>query len=355
VNPNYLWREIEPSELESWDLRLMQTSAHFAQFPFWNEPYRVMKLQPVYACCYVAGMPVCYVAIVSIGPPRLRIGLVHRGPVNLISSEPPDVAVLIALRDWARSHGYVFLRFVGFDSRIQERVALVSPSKRVDSFPVWGGLSTHSYMVDLQESEQAMLGGFQNVAVRNIKAARKTGYEILSSDDPDVLTKAWPLFENLAVRKGIAFPRPLISWQEVVRRGAPLGAATLHTAHLEGKTIQLILTVRDSRITEYMIGVLDVEALGKRPSPACLLHYHAMREALRKGCRIYDLGPPSGPVAIFKQKFRPRDVIAPPTVTMITMPRAYRIWSGTALRLAIPFWPYAKAALARWIRTGPTA
>jgi len=352
--PAPTWELVPEHRLDAWDRQLLQASAPFAQFPFWNEPYRMMKLKPVYAACHHAGVPVAFACILSIGLPRLRIGLIQRGPVNLLSSEPVGIEVLVSLRAWARAQGFAFIRFLGYDSRLLDRVAEASPCERVDSFPLWAGLSTDTLVVDLQESEEAMLSEFQGVAVRNINAARKAGYEIRSSQDPRVLEQAWPIFQELAQRKGISFPRPLSSWVEIIRRGALIDAVTIHTAHLGEKTVQVILAVRDAQTTEYMIGALDLHALEGRPSPACLLHWEAMRYAWRQGCTLYDFGPSGGAVAIFKQKFRPRHLEAPPLATMIVRPFVYRLWSRLVLHALLPMWPYAKRALAMLIgRSAP--
>lgn len=346
----YEWKMIDDAQIGSWDKRLSETQVPFAQYPFWNEAYRSLKISPIYLVCCVEGSPVtyAYVCILSIRVPGFRIGFVQKGPVTMLSNGLVDVGMLESLKVWATSEGFMCLRFMHFDPDFLERVKAVPSVLQEDAFPMWSGLSKHALLVDIRREEAQILAGFQAIARRDIKAAEKVGYEIATSDDPAVLLKNWGLFEALAERKGTNFfPRPVESWAEMIRQGRHIQGVSLHTASLRGKIIQAILVVRDAETAEYMIGALDLESLEGEASPSCLLHWHAMREARSKGCSYYNLGHPSGVVYQFKKKFRPEEVVAPPSVTMVIRPYHYWLWTKFMLEMLVPLWPMLRSILSK--------
>jgi hypothetical protein len=345
--PLLCWHPIADSELDSWNERLLGTAASYVQFPFWNEAYRWLKFKPVYLACTPGqdGSPCAYVCLLSIGVPGYRIGLINNGPVNLLADVPVPAMVLEALKHWASQNGFVFLRFSGFGSELLNQVG---PTSRVNAFPFLT-INNHPLLVELRESEDEMLAGFQKVARYEIRNARRVGYEITVSDDAKDLEEAWFLFPKLAKRKGFSLRRPPFVWADIIRRASPQKCARLYTARLESRLVQAIIIVRDARMAEYKLGALDVEALSGNPSPSCLLHWHAMRDSYQLGCEYYDLGHPTGAVYKFKRKFRPVAKLYPPPVTLVIKPSSYRLWSEIVLPAFCQIWPQLLSLITRAI------
>jgi lipid II:glycine glycyltransferase (peptidoglycan interpeptide bridge formation enzyme) len=99
------------------------------------------------------------------------------------------------------------------------------------------------------------------------------------------------------------------------------------------RLVQGIMVVRDGSTAHYVIGAVDVAALDRAVSPACLLHWVAMRDFYREGVRYYSLGNDNrGGLQIFKNKFRPRRFEYPPIRTVVINPGLYRIWKFVAGR-----------------------
>jgi lipid II:glycine glycyltransferase (peptidoglycan interpeptide bridge formation enzyme) len=92
------------------------------------------------------------------------------------------------------------------------------------------------------------------------------------------------------------------------------------------KPIAALLNLQDRTTAHYFLGTIDVDALGDAPSPACLLHWHAMRHAVERGATFYNLGTRSGPVYTFKSKFRPVEHEHPPPLTFAVNPPMYKLW-----------------------------
>ncbi|MGC4118189.1 MAG: GNAT family N-acetyltransferase [Myxococcales bacterium] len=339
------WRRISTAELDAWDDRLLEAQAPFSQLSYWNEPYRYLHLEPVYLVRGPAGAETEAACVLVAGVPGFRFGTVQKGPVSLVPGKAIYDRALDDLRCWALSENLVFLRVLSFDRSLAEEMSTLRSTRRVDPLPFWHGVSGTALLVDLDRDEQKMLSGFQSIARYEIRAATKAGYEIASHDDPEVLRHAWHLLDGLAARKGISFSRPFESWADMIRRGQRRQTVNVYTASLAGKVVQFILIVRDANTAEYILGALDLDAVRGKASPACLLHWHAMRDSLRLGCRRYDLGPPSGPVFEFKRKFRPTIVAEQPVITFLPSHLRYQVWSRLMLEVVVPNWPQVRSAV----------
>lgn len=342
--PTGPWMELPAEELESWDRLLLSTEASLFQFPYWNEPLRHLRITPRYLVLGGGTRPRAFVALLQLGPPGARIGLIQRGPVPL-DGAAPEPAELAALGAWARARGFTCLRCSHERLDILDAWAALQAAERTDPFPFFRE-PQEELRVALVADEQSMLAGFQPVARRNLRRGAEAGYAIESHDDPEFLRAVWPLFQSLAQRKHFTY-RPLNSFVELLEHARPHGAARVFTASFNGRVLQAILVVRDGLSAHYIIGALDVEGLGERESPSVLLHWRAMRHFQAQGARIYDLGTSSGPVHRFKQKFRPAERHLAPPVTIVLHPWAYRAWTGVALAPMRTVWPRLKRLLAR--------
>jgi hypothetical protein len=348
TEPVYRWAAVPRAQVGSWNEQLLRTTASFRQYPYWVEPYRRLGFSPIYLVGTEDGRPCAYAAVLRAGLPGFWIGLIQNGPVNLKAEQPMDLRALGSLRQWARRHGFAFLRFSHFCSDdALERIASLEGARRVDAFPLYG-YKDEGLLVALRESEEEMLASFQRIARRNIRAARAAGYEICQSNSAEDFARVWPLFQSLSERRGIHFDRPLSGWMDMVQQGGQHGCVRLYTARHGGKTVQAIVTARDGVSAEYVLGALDLDAMGDNVSPACLLQWQAMRDAVAQGCRWYDLGPrTSSAIYQFKSKFRPLERIAPPAVTLVTNAFTYALWLRIVLRLILPVWPRIRSMMAR--------
>lgn len=339
------WTEISWRELVAWNQQLLQTDASFFQYPFWNEPFREMYFVPRYLVYRSQGQFVAYVCILTLGVSGLRIGLVRRGPVSLITDAEVSFLALQDLQSWAKHEGYIFLRFTHSDSECLERVSSLGVTERIDAFPFYRD-SCEELIVEQVEDDAQMLARFQPVARRKIKKAKEVGYDLRVSDSPEELINVWPLFSGLSKRKGFRY-RPLNSYLDLIRLAQPHQSARLYAAFLGQRPVEAILIVRDRLTSHYMSGALDVDALQGKESPSCLLHWQAMRDFFRLGVKYYNLGTRSGTVYQFKSQFRPLEKVGAPPVTLVLRPGMYRLWSALMLRLAPSLWPRVKRLIFR--------
>jgi lipid II:glycine glycyltransferase (peptidoglycan interpeptide bridge formation enzyme) len=200
----------------------------------------------------------------------------------------------------------------------------VDRAERTNGVPFYPHPTTELY-VDLLRDEKTLFAGFQAVARRNIRRAREAGYVISVDYEPHALKKAWPAFQSRSLQKGIRY-RQLETYERIMCEAKPYRASHLYTAWLKGVPMAAILVLRDCTTAHYFLGTIDADALGDAPSPACLLHWAAMREAADMGCSYYNLGTRSGTVYTFKAKFRPVEHERPSPVTLAIKPRLYQLW-----------------------------
>ncbi len=335
------WRTLAPSEVDDWNRRLLATSASFLQYPYWNEPLRRLRFRPAYLTYGPGDNPAGYVCVLLLGPPGLRVALVQRGPVWLDGGGPP-LDALTELIGWLRRRGCAFVRFTHVTGEALKPVTQLDGYVAADPFPFYRE-PREDLLVDQAGDDETVLAGFQAVARRNIRHALREGYRIECTDRPEDLLSVWPLFARLAERKRLRY-RPRESFAELLGLARPHGVARLFIAYHGDVALQAILVVRDRAIAHYIIGALDTELLGDRPSPSVLLHWHAMREFARLGVAYYNLGTRSGPVQVFKEKFRPALHVHPPPATIVVNPIAHAAWSRL-LPVARQVWPRIKARL----------
>ena len=343
------WYDIAPAELRDWNQRLRSTEASLLQYPYWNEGMRYAYFTPRYLAYARNGIPEAYVCILTVGVPGLRVGVVQHGPVSLLPSDAePLQEALPDLVRWARSRGYILLRFSHTTAEAQRPVRSLRWARALDAFPIYRSFR-EELVVPINGDDQAMLASFQPTARRNIKQAIQAGYRIEASDRPEAMEEIWPLFERLAQRKGLRFYKPPQSYATILRLARPTGGAKVFVAYRDAVALQAILVVRDRSTAHYVIGALDTEQLGEQASPSVLLHWSAMQEFARvdSPCSHYDLGTRSGSVYRFKQKFHPVERLFPPPVTVVTNAFTYALWSSAALPAIERVWPRIKTMLYR--------
>jgi hypothetical protein len=339
------WRELARPELGEWNRRLLgEAAASIRQYPLFNEglrgsgglwvsiPGRYAALiawgrrwttTPRYLVHRLPDGTTSFACIVSIGVRGLRFGCLLDGPVTM-DGRPAQPEAVEDLLTWARHNHYVALRLTHSSEAHLQALAAIGSADRLDGVPFYPYPMSELY-VQLVVDEAKMLASFQAVARRNIRQAREAGYDITADCAPGALENAWPAFQSRSARKGINY-RDLETYKRIMREAEREHAARLYTAWRNGVPIAALLMLRDCTTAHYFLGTIDTDALGGAPSPACLLHWSAMRDAQAMGCSFYNLGTRSGPVYTFKAKFRPFEHERPAPLTFAIQPRLYALW-----------------------------
>ena len=174
------WSEIPRLELEEWNGRLQKTSASLYQFPLWNEPFRTLHFNPKYLIYQVDGKAVAYICILTIGLWKIRIGMVRFGPVPLMKDGVLSQTCLKKLEEWARSEGYIFLRFSHSNVQLLNMLKLLKGGRELDAFPLYPE-EPEALIVKRRGDDQKTLASFSQTARHEMNRAIKVGYEITQS------------------------------------------------------------------------------------------------------------------------------------------------------------------------------
>lgn len=318
------WFEVRQQDLPVWNNILLNTDTSLYQYPFWNEPYRPLWLTPRYLAWGTQDRPLAFVSILTIGFGPAKIGLVFRGPTSIRSRCALCHEAITKLVDWARAHGYIFIRFTHSDPEVLTQLAASGHAEDFDVFPYFLDYPVLSpdYIVRQSESEEATLAGFDRDARRKLRRAVEAGYEFRSDDSPEALAKAWPLYQDCSRRKHFRLERPLSFYMETMRLARAHNCARLYSVHLNGKMVGSTLVLRDRATAHCQLAAFDA---GHRQC-AVFLHWHAMRDMFRLGTRRYNMGPGPGSLARFKQQFCQHPVSYPGPLTVVLNDGLFRLW-----------------------------
>ncbi len=324
---SHAWRDIPISEVDSFNRHLLRTAASVLQYPYWNEPYRQLGLQPIFLHWNDGNETTAYVCILALKFGFLRIGLVFRGPVGLDDGYVPNSA-LEDLYRWAVSNRFLFLRFTHSDSELLSRIAGLGPSYRSDAFPFYEDVaaSNHDLLLDLTRPEDEILAGFDKEIRRQIRKASETGYEIRLSDSVEAMEQAWPMFEECGRKKGFRLQKTLQAYTEMIGMARLHGCVRLYQVHLAGKLVQVGLILRDRDRAWNVLLARNTDTLRSHLSPGPWMHWQVMRDMRRDGVLEYNLGLAVGSVGHFKLQFHPRIATYPPPVTLVANRPLHALW-----------------------------
>ncbi len=324
------WEEIPVSELREWSDRLArEENASIRQYPFYNERFRGAIIRPVYLRCpgRLPESP-AFVSVLTFGVPPFKCGVVINGPVPTGNGIVDDEQIA-SLMNWLRASRYAFVRFSHSDRTVMDHFAELPIASGTNPFPFiprYGG----ELAVRLVERDADLLGGFQQIARRDIRKAAEAGCLVTKSNAETDLSNIWPMYARRASKKRISLGS--VKNHRAMFKLAPRpDSIRVYTASYNGRPVYSAVFLREHSTVYYYVGALDSEALGDRPTPSCFLHWEAMRDYRDAGCAFYNLGGRSGSVYQFKKKFRPIELPAVTSATLVFRARAHRFWTRMVL------------------------
>jgi Acetyltransferase (GNAT) domain len=342
---NPAWSEIRQQDLPLWNEVLLSTDTWIYQYPFWNEPYRRLRLTPRYLAWGTPDRPLAYVCILTAGFRRFKIGLVFRGPACLQAGAEIPQSALAQLMDWARNQGYIFIRFTHSDPEVLSHIASVGHARDLDAFPylVDYPILSPDFVVAQLDTEAETLASFDREVRRKLRRASEIGYEFRSDDSPEALQKLWPLYQECSERKHFRLERPLSVYMEMLRLARPHNCARVYGVHLDGKAVGSALVVRDGASAHCVLAAFDA---AHRKS-AAFLHWRSMRDMFQMGARYYNLGPGPGSLARFKQQFSGQGVSYPGPLTVVLKEKWFQFWWKAAFPVAKSLRPLLRGSFFR--------
>jgi hypothetical protein len=349
------WSEVHRRDLDAWNNVLQASDASIYQYPFWNEPYRRLWVRPRYVSWGTVGDPLAFATILTVGVGPAKIGLVCRGPVTLADIQLPR-SMFGELLQWARSQGYMFLRFTHSDPQVLTDLASAAGAAHgeaidVDAFPFLCDypIVTEDYIVQQHESDEATLASFDREARRKIRRGADCGYEFHSDDSPRTLQQLWPLYQECARRKHFRLERPLSFYVDLMRGAQLYDRVRLYRVSSNGETVGSTLVLRDRTTAHCLLAAFDAE----HRNSAALLHWRCMRDMYALGATSYNMGPAPGKLARFKSEFCPKATHYPGPLTIVLKRDWFEIWRRAFVPMAKQLRPmlrkvaFQRAALTR--------
>jgi len=341
------WSEVQVQDLCAWNDVLFRSVASIYQYPFWNEPYRPLGVMPRYVLWGGEGRPKAAATILTVGAGPAKIGLVFRGPTLLTSEAEFSKKMFVQLFGWARTQGYMFLRFTHSDPGVLRGLAEASErSIDADVFPylVDYSIGSGDYIVEQYENDEETLAGFDREVRRKLRRAEEAGYEFRWDDSPEALEPVWPLYQDCARRKQFRVERPLSFHQELMAGARLNHLVRLYTVQLKGRIVGSALIFRDRTTAHCQLAAFHVD----HRKSATFLHWHSMRDMHRMGVERYNLGPGPGSLARFKSMFSARPVQYPGPLTVVLKENWFRLWRKAFIPAAKQLHPMVrKLALQR--------
>ena len=347
------WSEVPAADVLTWNRRVRDGGAPLWQLPFW----RAFVDRPGLAAHYFAevddaGTPSAWACVMEWGLGPYRVALVQDGPVNLLDPEAPVPAGSVEeLCATLRRHGYVFVRFLTAAETLPSAAAL-SGAVPGDLFPFFSRDVTE-LSVRLTDEEQT-LAGFQRHARQHIRRADRKGYRIRSGG-AELLEPVHRIIRMTALRKGFRVPSE-DTLAGLLDAGADVEGVRLYLAETpDGQPVSGIAVGADRFTTHYLFGGVDPERVaGVSPTP--LVHWTAMRDAIARGARAYNLGSAApASIAAFKEQFGPVRVPPPEAVTVALRAAPAAAWRWGALPVLTRLWPSAQRVRHRLWRRNQAA
>jgi hypothetical protein len=331
------WSEVRRQDLSAWNNLLRVTDASVYQYPFWNEPYRRLGVHPRYLAWGTPHDPLAFATILTIGLGPAKIGLVFRGPAPLTSDIPLPRTMFQDLLGWARTQGYMFLRFTHSDPEILTGIATAgnvanAEALDLDAFPYLCDypIVSEDYIVQQYESEEETFAGFDREARRKIRRGLDAEYEFHSDDSASELERLWPIYQECARRKHFRLERPLSFYMDLMRGAHAFNRTRLYTVTLNGKAVGSTLVFRDRSTAHCLLAAFDAE----HRNSAALLHWRSMRDMYALGASRYNMGPGPGTLARFKSEFCPYPTLYPGPLTIVLKQNWFRLWRKAFVPMA---------------------
>ncbi len=233
-------------------------------------------------------------------------------------------AALARLRQLAKEHSVVFLR-------VQPTGAIFSSEElsRLDLRPVRYSQPSHTWHLNLTDSEEAILAGMKQNNRNIYRNYHKKGLTYYKSSEPAEIRHLTSLLHGTAAKNHITI-HPDSYLEAQANALVPIGAASLHFMRLESKVIAAALVYEGETTNYYAHAASSFEHRNLNAATALL--GEIIFDAKHQGKKIFDLygiAPNDDPqhrwagFTAFKKSFGGYEVTYPETHELPIKPLAY--------------------------------
>lgn len=235
-----------------------------------------------------------------IGSPLPGWSTTYMGPLFCADTDIPTV--LAAFFNHRAFRGYAYFA-----------CKVIDQSRPVDleSFGFSPVLKYQTYRLDLTRSADELWSNFRRECRNHIRKAQKLGVEVRLESDASFIDEYWAMSVETFAKANVqpSHSKGLIEelWEQShTASNGSLGPALFLSAFHNGRRVATLVLLADQHTMYYWGGASFLEF--RHLSAHNLLQWEAIREAQRRGLRIYDFISTTGGPGKFKESFGPRAV-----------------------------------------------
>ncbi len=239
---------------------------------------------------------------------------------NIITTE-----LLKTLTTFCRQNNAIFLRIEPLTTNLPQHSQFTfAPSKPI--------LPTHTFLLDLTQSEEEILKNMHEKTRYNLRLAQKQGVEVKEKDDEKSLEIFLDFLIKTERRQGF-YSHSKSYFREQWETLKPVAMIHLLLAYFDNEPISGILILRFKDDLYYAYGGSSETHREKMPNQ--LLHWEAIKLGKKLGCKTYDLwgaylekpesSDPWYGIYRFKAGFGGKLVSSPITFDLVINPLGYKL------------------------------
>jgi lipid II:glycine glycyltransferase (peptidoglycan interpeptide bridge formation enzyme) len=300
---------VTENDYEAWDRYVYDyPGGHYFQTYGWLKSYKPMGFTPHVLVYEANGVITGGVAFLNAKLPLLpwRIFIIPHGPLPADPDAPSWMPLMHRLDELCHEQRAIYAQI--YPHELAEKSALLSRLEEIGFthpaiFTSHRFSSTPMIIELLGKSEEDILMSFRHKTRQYIRKALAGDCTVRTDVDTQRFDQIYTLFVEHGALMGY-HPRPYASLRAAWEWFASKGWAELIQVWRDEKLIGAILLVFTGRTAYYLAGAVRRGFSEYRPGE--LLHWHAIREAIRRGIETYDLvNVGTAGVAQFKAGFRP--------------------------------------------------
>jgi len=311
------WKKIPKKYTHNWNEKLKATDAAFYQYPYYvSSEYNSVFSKAVYIIYTEAEEEIAFTAIIEIGFPPFKVGVIDSGPV-LLNKNANLEQILTDLKEFARKQGYMHLQIrPSFNSPF---VSLLRNDSTFDTklyFPFH--LKVEYDLNIYNKPEKELLAGFKLQCRRKIVLAGRVPYKFVKIEDEKALKDVRKLFEAVTDTKGYGF-LPFRIYENIYKEGRKYNLCDFYAVYLDGSLVNAVLIVKDWPSFYHYTSALVVKGYKANESPPAKLHFFIMQDRFYKENKeFYNISfGGSDNLIRFKELFNPIEIEKPPYYTFI--------------------------------------
>ncbi|MEO8712091.1 MAG: hypothetical protein ABI405_08225 [Parafilimonas sp.] len=326
------WKIISEKEINTWNEKLKNTDAVFAQYPYYlSSEYNSVLSKAIFIKYIEEDEDIAFAAVIELGVFPFKVGVIDSGPV-LLKKNVNIEKIIAHLKKFALNRSYMHLQM-----RPPANAAIIPFLQADNSFNNKLHFPFHLKVeFDLNiynKPENELLSGFKLQCRRKIVLAGRVPYKFFKVEDEKTLAEIRRLFKEVRNTKGYGF-LPFKVYEAIYKEGKKYGLCDFYTACLDDKPVNVVLVVKDGHSFYHYTSALSIKGYNPNESPPAKLHFFIMQDCFyNENKDFYNISfGGSDNLIRFKELFNPVEIEKPPYYTFIIKKNLLRFLSKLSFK-----------------------